>query len=80
MTSCGRKSRQAGSEPLAAEPENEIRCEVEKNEEILKFRQHQYQENPGMMIDGDDVKMVMDCDHCGPAVQNVCWMTVEQVG
>ena len=40
-----RKSRQAGSEgdePLAAEPDNENRCEAEKNEEILKFRQHQY--------------------------------------
>ena len=21
-----------------------------------------------MMIDGDDVRMVMDCDHCGPEV------------
>ena len=66
-----RKSRQAGSEgdePLAAEPDNENRCEAEKNEEILKFRQHQYQENPEMMIDGDDVGMVMDCDHCGPEV------------
>ena len=30
-------------------------CKVDKNEEIMKYRTHQYTENPGMMISGEDV-------------------------
>ena len=37
-------------------------------EEIMKYRQHQYKENSGMAITGEDIQLVMDCDHCGPAV------------
>ena len=43
-------------------------CGQEKGEEILKYRRHQYKENPSMNITGEDLMLVMDCDHCGPAV------------
>ena len=43
-------------------------CGREKDEETMKNRQHQYKENPRMKITGEDIQLVMDCDHCGPAV------------
>jgi ferredoxin len=50
------------------EEEDEESCKKEKHEEIMKFRMHQYNENPNMKITGEDIKLVMNCDHCGPCV------------
>jgi hypothetical protein len=43
-------------------------CAIEKSEEVMKYRLHQYSENPSMELTGEDMMMAMDCDHCGPAV------------
>ena len=40
----------------------------DKKGEIMKHRTQQYNENPRMMMDGEDIQMVMDCDHCRPGV------------
>ena len=40
----------------------------DKSEEIMKFRRHQYEENPGMRVSGEDVQLEMDCNYCGPGV------------
>jgi hypothetical protein len=48
--------------------EEEGQCKEEKHEEVIKYRMHQYQENPNMEITGDDAELVMNCDHCGPWV------------
>ena len=29
---------------------------------------HQYRTNPVMKISGDDVQLMMECDHCGPEI------------
>ena len=41
-------------------------CKEEKSEDICKFRKYQYTENPQMEIYGEDLEIVMECDHCGP--------------
>ena len=41
-------------------------CGVDKHEEVLKFREHQYDEKPAMRLTPEDIVMVMECDHCGP--------------
>ena len=51
--------------------EDEYSCKEEKNEETLKFRMHQYKENPSMKITGEEVELVMNCDHCGPCITDL---------
>ena len=46
--------------------ETRTNCGEQKDEEILKFRKHQYNENPGMSLCGEDVQIVMECDEFGP--------------
>ena len=48
--------------------DDEESCKEEKHEEIMKFRMHQYRENPNMMITGEDIELAMSCDHCGPCI------------
>ena len=48
--------------------EDQHNCGQEKDMEILAYRRHQYIENPNLRITGEDIMMVMECDHCGPAV------------
>ena len=43
-------------------------CKEEKHEEIMKYRMHQYKENPNMKITGEDIEIAMNCDHCGPCI------------
>ena len=44
----------------------EEECKEEKQEETIKYRRHQYRENPQMELSGEDMEIVMECDHCGP--------------
>ena len=32
----------------------------------MKYREFQYIENPNMNLTGEDIQVVLDCDHCGP--------------
>jgi hypothetical protein len=41
-------------------------CERDNNEETLKYRSTQYENNPNMSVTGEDIQVVLDCDHCGP--------------
>ena len=41
---------------------------MDKTEEVMRYRRHQYMENPVMRVCGEDVQLVMECDHCGPGV------------
>ena len=50
---------------LAGEP---ARCEEDKTEEIIKYRIHQYRENPNMRMTGEEIELALNCDHCGPGV------------
>ena len=34
----------------------------------MKYRMHQYKENPNMKITGEDIEIAMNCDHCGPCI------------
>jgi hypothetical protein len=36
------------------------------NEEVVKYRKFQYETNERMKLTGDDLMIVMDCNHCGP--------------
>ena len=55
-------------------------CRQEDNEEILKFRHHQYRENPEMRITSEDIQLVMECDHCGPDVTECVLAKCEDCG
>ena len=46
----------------------------------MKFRRHQYEENPGMSLSGEDVKLVMECDHCGPGVTGYLILDCDDCG
>ena len=59
-------SNEGGEEKEDAVTGNE--CVDEKDVEILRYRMHQYRENPVMKICGEDVQLVMECDHCGPDI------------
>ena len=41
-------------------------CAMRKSEEILRYREFQYDENPKMRLTGEDLQVVLECDHCGP--------------
>ena len=41
---------------------------MDKPEEELKDRQHQYMEDPEMRVSCEDIEKVLDCDHFGPEV------------
>ena len=56
----------------------ETGCKVDKNEEVYKYRSHQYQENPGMQITGEDIEIVIDCDHCGPGLTDMLRQDCEE--
>ena len=57
-----------------------VECKEEKDTEMLRFRVHQYTENPTMKLSGEEIQMVMEWDNCGPGVLNVYWWTVMSVG
>ena len=44
-------------------------CGREASTEEMKYRDHQYRENPNMQMKGEDIELVIDSDHCGPELQ-----------
>jgi hypothetical protein len=71
-----REARRMGidEEGQQDEARTETDCRMDKDAEILIFRKHQYEENPMMEVSGEDIQMVMECDHCGPEVTE-CLLT-----
>ena len=45
-------------------------CSEDPSEEMMKFRLHQYNNNPKMALSGEDAQLVLDCDHCGPELSD----------
>ena len=64
----GEEPEETQEELRQEEESEEEHCKKEKHEEVIKYRMHQYQENPNMQITGEDAELVLDCDHCGPWV------------
>ena len=58
----------------------ETGCKVDKTEEILKFRSHQYKENPGMSLTGEDIETALECNHCGPWLTDMLRQDCEEEG
>ena len=52
----------------AEEDHTEKDCGKEVGDEEMRFRKHQYGDNPTMEMSGEDLEMVLDCSHCGPAM------------
>ena len=46
----------------------------------MKYRKHQYIENPVMELSGEDIQMVMECDHCGPGVTECLLVECDDCG
>ena len=46
--------------------EEENHCKEMKSEEIIKYRRHQYEQNPSMMITAEDIEEVMNCNPVAP--------------
>ena len=77
-----RKSRQARGEPGDDQGHLEcgVECKEEKNAEIIKFRVHQYTENPTMKLSGEEIQTVMGCDNCGLGVTECLLVDCEECG
>ena len=56
----------------------EEKCGELKQEEILKYRKHQYKENPTMRLIPADIEIVMGCDHCGPEITELALHKCEE--
>ena len=55
-------------------------CLGQKNEEILRYRQHQYRENPTMKLTPEDAEEARDCDICGPDITECVLEKCEDCG
>ena len=64
------------------EDEENVPCcdEEEIEEETLKFRIHQYLDNPNMHISGEDAYSVLECDQCGPSISECVRLDCEECG
>ena len=56
----------ANSQEELRQEQQEDGCERDKEEETLRYRRFQYEKNPNMSVTGEDIQVVLDCDHCGP--------------
>ena len=72
------ESQEQDQENDEARPEAD--CREDKSEEVMKFRRHQYEENPGMSLSGEDVQLVMECDHFGPGVTEYLILDCDDCG
>ena len=53
------------------EEDEDPNCEEEIEEELMRYRIHQYLNNPNMELSGEDAQSVLDCDHCGPLIFSI---------
>ena len=72
------KSKQAKGEN--EEQDSDQRCKDLKDEEVMKFRIHQYEENPTMKLSGEEIQVAMDCDDCGPCVTEYLLQGCDECG
>ena len=60
--------------------QEDVNCPGTKSEETIKFRRHQYEENPAMKLTGEDMQLVLDCDCCGPDLVDLVRTGCEECG